>query len=214
MPTAKSIRDERVVLVHGRGDSPLTMTALEFALRKAGYDVSHVTYAIPPGLVQDVMAHDVEPMLRAFCDAGRVHFVTHGLGGAMLHACLQKGRPANLGRVVMIAPGLDDSHAAEVYRHNWMVRTLLGSAPSRGGGQGDGLATTLAQPSYELGVMAGRRTRKRLRYAADQIVVPASPDLTASYPLAIFQIMHFLRHGAFFKLFRFGRPAPRQMAPA
>ncbi len=188
------------------------MTALEFALKKAGYDVSNIAYPIPPGSLQAMMADQVAPLLRAWPDARRVHFVTHSLGGAMLHACLRQGRPANLGRVVMIAPGLDEHHASDLYRHNWMVRTLLGPAPSA---TAAGFADTLAQSStYELGVMAGRKTRKRLRHAADQLVVPATPDLTASYPLAIFQILHFLKHGVFFRLFSFGRPTRRQTAAA
>ena len=205
-----SARD-RVILLHGAGEAPLTMKALEFALKKARYDVTNVAYPVPPGSLLDMMESQVVPLLDSFPDAKRLHFVTHGLGGAMLHAALQKRRPANLGRVVMIAPGLDETHATDLYRHNWMVRTLLGPAATRG----DGFANTLTQDShYDLGVMAGRKTRKRLRYAADQIVVPSAPDLTASYPLAIFQIMHFLRHGAFFRLFSFGRPAARQTVAA
>lgn len=178
------------------------MKALEFALKKARYDVSNIAYPVPPESLQDMTETLVAPLLDAWPDAARLHFVTHGLGGAMLHAALQKRRPAHLGRVVMIAPGLDQTHATDLYRHNWMVRTLLGPAATRG----DGFADTLAQNSpYDLGVMAGRKTRKRLRHAADQIVVPSAPDLTASYPLAIFQIMHFLKHGVFFRLLPFGR---------
>jgi hypothetical protein len=47
----------------------------------------------------------------------------------------------------------------------------------------------------------------RLRNMADHIVLPTSNDLAANNPLAIWQVMHFLKHGHFFHLF--GRREPK-----
>lgn len=223
-------KNERVILLHGLGESPLIMKALELALKKAGYDVSNVAYPSTRYTIETLLDSHVLPLLDAYPEARKVHFVTHSLGGVLLHAALQKKKPANLGRVVMTAPGLHGSEAIEVYRHNWFYRTLFGPASVESGTGRDAFARKLAQQAdYELGVIAGcvpldllsmlfvpwpqdgklSVKTTRIRNMADHIVLPTSHDFTSNDPLAIWQVLHFLKHGHFFHLF--GRRVPRRM---
>ena len=121
-------KNERVILLHGLGESPLIMSALELALKKAGYDVGNVAYPSTRYTIETLLDSYVMPLLDKYPEANKVHFVTHSLGGVLLHAALQRKRPANLGRVVMMAPGVHGSEAGEVYRRNWFYRTLFGPA--------------------------------------------------------------------------------------
>jgi len=223
-------KNERVILLHGLGESPLIMSALEVALKKAGYDVSNVAYPSTKYTIETLLETYVEPLLGRWPEAEKVHFVTHSLGGVLLHAALQKKKPANLGRVVMTAPGLHGSEAIEVYRHNWFYRTLFGPASLQSGTGRDAFARKLVNHAdYELGVIAGcvpldllsmlfvpwphdgkiSVMRTRLRNMADHIVLPTSHDFTSNDPLAIWQVLHFLKHGHFFHLF--GRKEPKRL---
>src|SRR3569623_343564 len=112
-------KNERVILLHGLGESPLIMSALELALKKAGYDVSNVAYPPTRYTIETLLDSYIMPLLDKYLEANKVHFVTHSLGGVLLHAALQRKRPASLGRVVKKAPGVHGSEAGEVYRRNW-----------------------------------------------------------------------------------------------
>lgn len=199
------------------------MAKLEVSLRTTGYGVTNVAYPSTLKSIPQLLVDHVSPLFDQFNDAHQLHFVTHSLGGVLLHAALQDRLPPNLGRVVMTAPGLRGSDALEVYRRSWLFRMMFGPAAFQSGTADDGFARCLDQDAnYPLGVIAGcvsldpvanlfiagphdgkiSVARTRLRTMADHIVLPTPHDLTASDPLAIFQIQHFLKHGHFLHLFR------------
>lgn len=134
---------DRVVLLHGLAETPMIMGLLEMSLRQAGYEVSNISYPSTLKSAPDLTREHILPLLSAFGDARRSHFVTHSLGGVLLHACLQDYRPANLGQVVMTSPGLHGSEALEIYRRNWVFRMMYGPAAYQSGTGADGFAQTL-----------------------------------------------------------------------
>ena len=215
--------NEHVVLLHGLAESPLTMAKLEVSLKTMGYGVTNVAYPSTLKPIPQLLADHVNPLLQQYQDVGQLHFVTHSLGGVLLHAALQDRLPPNIGRVVMTAPGLRGSDALEVYRRNWLFRMVFGPAAFQSGTAEDGFARCLDQnANYPLGVIAGcvsldpianlfipwphdgkiSVARTKLRNMADHIILPTPHDLTASDPLAIFQVQHFLKHGHFLHLLR------------
>ena len=219
---------EVVVLLHGLAESPLTMAPLELALQKAGYDVYNQAYPSTAATIEQLTQTYVQPLLRRFTSAPRVHFVTHSLGGVLLHYALQQDRPGNLGRVVMTAPGLQGSEALETYRHIWLFRMLFGPAAYQSGTQADAFARCLQQDAgYELGVISGCISldpianlfipwphdgkisvqRTKIAGLKDHLVLPTSHDLIPSDPAAIAQTLRFLRTGSFFHLLQ--RPVAR-----
>ncbi len=224
-PRAVSDRSDSdcVVLLHGLAESPLTMAAVEAALRSGGYTVANIAYPSTSEPIEALMTRYVEPLFDQFREAKRLHFVTHSLGGVLLHSALSARLPANLGRVVMTAPGLKGSEALEVYRRSWLFRMLFGPAASQSGTGQDAFARVLDQQArYPLGVIAGcvsldpvanlvvpwphdgkiSVARTRIQGMADHIVLMTPHDLTASDPVAIAQILHFLAHGHFLHLLR------------
>ena len=218
-----------VVLLHGLAEMPLTMTALGIALQCAGYEVANIGYPSTTQTIPNLLSDHIEPLFGRYSDK-KLHFVTHSLGGVLLHAALSHGVPANLGRVVMIAPGLKGSDALEVYRYNWFFRMLYGPAAFQSGTGADAFAHIVEQEArYPLGIVAGCVSldpvanfivpwshdgkisveRTHIRGMADHIVLMAPHDLSASDPAAIVQTLHFLSKGCFLHL-----PPARQNHPS
>lgn len=225
IPRAVSGRSRRdcVVLLHGLAESPFTMAPLALALRRAGYDVANIGYPSTSASIETLIVRYISPLFARFCEAATLHFVTHSLGGVLLHAALSDYLPTNLGRVVMTAPGLKGSDALEVYRRYWPFRMMFGPAAYQSGTAEDAFAHGLEQVAgYPLGVIAGcvsldpianvvipwphdgkiSVARTRIRGMADHIVLMTPHDFTASDPLAIAQTLHFIAHGHFLHLLR------------
>ena len=84
-----------------------------------------------------------------------MHFVTHSLGGILVRHYLASNDIPNLGRVVMLGPPNQGSHAADVFRGvpgvDWMngpVGGQLGKGP-------ESIPLRLGKAEFELGIIAG-----------------------------------------------------------
>lgn len=220
MPDTGSFGQSTVatVLIHGLGETPMVLAPVDLALRQDGHMVEAIGYPSTLEPMQDLAEHYILPVLSRFPDYDRVNFVTHSMGGVLLHYALQKRRPANMGRVVMTAPGLHGSEALELYRRNFFYRMAYGPAAFQSGTGADGFTRYLPKVAdYELGVIAGCLSsdllanvfipwphdgkmsvpRTRLDGMADHIVLPLAHDFLCNHPLAVFQIRQFLRTGRF-----------------
>jgi len=215
------MRREHVILVHGLGESPAHMSVLEAALRAEGYAVSNLAYPSTTGRTADLAERFLAPLIAHLKTAPRLHFVTHSMGGIMVRHCLASGRPANLGRVVMTAPGNQGSALLELYRRTPPFKLLFGPAGQETGLDGHCYACVLPGADYEVGIIAGTLAfdpvaamvlrwpndgrldfeSVRLDGMKDFTAVPAGHDLLAFHPLTIFQTLQFLRHGRFFREF-------------
>jgi pimeloyl-ACP methyl ester carboxylesterase len=146
---------ELVVLVHGLGRSDRAMRPLAKRLEAAGYEVHALRYE-STGKSPDALVSDLEQQLSRCCtSAGRLHFVTHSLGGILLRAQLAEQPPAALGRVVMLAPPNHGSELADRVRSSPMLSVLLGPTALELGTGEQSLPNRLPAASFEVGVIAG-----------------------------------------------------------
>lgn len=213
--TPPDVRREPVVLLHGLARGPASMRHYARALAAAGHPVCNIGYPSRRHELDRLARDHVLPGIRACFPGyqGPVHFVTHSMGG-MLVRHLARARALKVGRVVMLAP---PNHGSEIIDHlgnSAVFRRLAGPAAQQ-------LRTTAPPPdagaSFELGVLAGRRTLNpwlslllpgandgkvtvastRLDGMRDFRVLPTSHPLILHDQQAIALALNFLEHGCF-----------------
>lgn len=153
-------------------------------------------------------------------DGGRIHFVTHSLGGILARVMLQKGGWPNLGRVVMLAPPNGGSELADLLIRTPLLWRIYGQPVRELGTGPESLPNNLPKPDYEVGVIAGNRSpnplfslfikgpddgkvgvaKARLDGMKDFIVIRRTHSFIMNSPEAARQTVHFLRHGRFEKM--------------
>jgi triacylglycerol lipase len=228
---------EHVILLHGLGETPWQMALIEGALKTAGYGVSNLRYPSTEAGTAELAERHVRPLFERFADVPAMHFVTHSLGGIMMRYLLQDWRPANLGRIVMLAPGHHGSQILELYRRTRLFKEVYGPAGQEVGMDDHCFSCFLDNHvDYELGIVAGTVSgdplanlvlpwphdgrlaveSTRIDGMRDHTLVPATHDHVTYHPLAISQVLHFLKHGQFWQLMRTGQksePAHTQQSP-
>lgn len=208
-----------IVLLHGIARHAGSLAVLENALRADGYATLNLDYPARRHCIEDIAAALHEPITRfGEACAGRLHFVTHSMGGLVARAFINRHRPARLGHVVMLAPPNEGSEIADLFGGNALYRAFFGPA-------GAELVTTrpaalcqvLGEVDYPLGVIAGDRSldplgwlllpgandgrvsveRTRVAGMADHITLHGTHTLIMNNREAIAQVRHFLKHGRF-----------------
>ncbi len=147
---------ECVVTLHGLGRTRLSMALLAGRLEDAGYAVHNLGYPSRSRPIEALATVVGEGFAACRRDGDRpVHFVTHSLGGILVRAWLQRGLPADLGRVVMLAPPNHGSAVAERARDAPWFRWFTGPAGQALGTGEDALPGRLAPLPVEIGIIAG-----------------------------------------------------------
>lgn len=154
-PTNVSREPETVVLLHGYGRSPFSMLPLQKSLVSAGFKVHNIGYPslrYSPAELVDFLGQKLQECCK---NSTRLHFVTHSLGGILVRAYLAEHQPANMGRVVMLAPPNQGSEIADRVKSSQFLSFILGPTVIQLG-TGDGsLPRRLPAPWYDLGIIAG-----------------------------------------------------------
>ena len=150
-----------VVLLHGLARTAMSMKPMQRALIDEGFETANIGYASRDYTVEE-LAETVIPEGLAACRAkgstGRIHFVTHSLGGILLRQYLSEHRIPDLGRTVMLGPPNQGSVAVDELRDVPGFEWLNGPAGLQLGKGEDSVPLKLGPATFELGVIAGNRT--------------------------------------------------------
>ena len=203
---------DRVILVHGLLMSGHVLYPIGAHLARQGF--LSVLYDYP---TRRAGVDEHGAVLGAFIEretsamepsGGRLHFVTHSMGGLLLRSALRKLSPRareRVGRIVMIAPPNKGSDVAEavlrkLFFAGKIVRCLpdLSSVPHS-------FANTFPEPdeTFEIGIIAGSHDRKvavastRLMHERDHLTLRSSHTAILFRKQTAHQTAHFLLHGTF-----------------
>jgi triacylglycerol lipase len=194
------------------------MWIMQRRIEKAGLHVENIDYPSRTHSIDELADYLHEQLMaRDVSAAGRVHFVTHSMGGIVTRAYIGKYRPRSLGRVVMLSPPNGGSEIVDVLADRWWFRTFVGPAAVELGTAQSSAPNRLGPADFELGVIMGSRSlnpigswilsgpddgsvsveSSKLDGMTDFALVSASHTFIMADRDVAARTLHFLRHGRF-----------------
>jgi triacylglycerol lipase len=212
-------RADCVVLLHGLSRTDNSMWLIAETLEYHGYRVVNYHYPSTDEPVETLVRHVGYAVNQ--CGFQQTHFVTHSMGGILVRAWLTEYRPTIMGRVVMLAPPNHGTEIVDELAGNELLHIMLnflhGPAVTQLGTDAESVPSQLPTPDFELGIIAGNRAisplgpiliegendgtvsveSTKIEGMRDHIVVPATHTMIMMNPIAIAQVLVFLRDGVF-----------------
>ncbi|MGR8950233.1 MAG: esterase/lipase family protein, partial [Gammaproteobacteria bacterium] len=154
---AKSETVNCVVLLHGLWRTDGSMEPLQEAFEARGYAVANVAYPSRKQAVEPLADIAVKKGLEHCREIseGRIHFVTHSLGGILVRYYLARHEVVDLGRIVMLAPPNNGSQAIDNLKELPGFELLMGPAALQLGTGPNDIPAQLGPAEYPVGIIAG-----------------------------------------------------------
>jgi len=214
---------DSVVLLHGLVRHAESMQKMSRALSLAGYRVCNIDYPSRYFGVKILASQYVLPQIQE-CqkeNSGRLHFVTHSMGGIIVRALNQSLAEMvgddKLGRLVMLSPPNQGSELADLTEDSWLSNQINGPTVRELGTQQNSLPNQLSEPTMRFGIIAAKGSnslmsllipgdddgkvslkRMRLQSMQDFIEVSSTHSFMMQNWEVIEQTLHFLVHGNFY----------------
>lgn len=209
-----------VVLLHGILRSRTDMLPLSRYLKKRGYETVNILYPSRKKSLEDLTEFVDEKIRTAknYSDSLPLHFVTHSMGGLIARYYIATKKPANLGRVVMLAPPNTGSEFADFLTEHKQLSPLFKKLFGPASGQlGTEYKHNDGEIHYPLGVIAGNRSinplalwvlpgehdgivpveRTKIDGMSDHLVVPSTHTFMMFNPAVMRQVAYFLEEEKF-----------------
>lgn len=168
--TPPATSHDTVVLLHGLCRTSKSMSKMETALKAEGYNVINIDYPSRTGTVEELTeqvfqslekqarkpAPQVGQTFQSAHRSGKVHFVTHSMGGVLLSRYLENHTIPNLGNIVMLAPPSRGSEVPDKLGGLKLYQWINGPAGNQLGT--DSHPLRLNVPGSDIGVIAGDRS--------------------------------------------------------
>lgn len=207
----------QVVLLHGLARSAGSMHSMADYLQENGNSVCNIEYPSRHHVIETLTADYVLPAIHDCFNEGKIHFVTHSLGGIIVRQIAAKHSHIQIGRVVMLAPPNQGSEVVDKLGNFGLFNWLNGPAGQQLGTDANALPNRLGPADFELGVIAGNRSinlilsalipgpddgkvavrRAGLEGMRDFLVVEQTHPLIMHNDLVQHQTLHFLQTGSF-----------------
>ena len=216
--TGAPLNQDTIVFLHGLGRTWLSMAWLATRARRRGYAVVNHGYRSRRHSIEQ-HAEQLRTVVRAIHCRGRIHFITHSLGGIVVRAMLadRGARPDCLGRVVMLSPPNQGSELADFLAGNPVFHAVLGPSAGELGTSASSTPNRLGPVDFDVGVITGDRAllawpsgifpgpgdgkvtveRARVHGMRDFLVVQRSHSFIMFAADVAEAAFHFLEHGRF-----------------
>jgi pimeloyl-ACP methyl ester carboxylesterase len=211
--------EECVILLHGLARTKYSMNKMERRLTAAEYQVINFDYPSRKHTIEE-LADKIIPEAIELCrshNSGKVHFVTHSLGGIILRYYLQQHKIPDLGKVVMLSPPNKGSEVVDKLKNNFLFKALNGPAGGQLGTEETSIPIILGKADFELGVITGDRSinfinsslipgdddgkvsveRAKVEGMRDFLLIHTSHPFIMKNNEAIEQTINFLKKGKF-----------------
>jgi len=214
-------KSDCVILLHGLGRTADSMKAMAKALESDGFMTVNLRYPSRKFTIEKLAMEIIPKGLRR-CNAGnagRIHFVTHSMGGILVRYYLCRSDIPRLGRVVMLSPPNQGSEIADALKDNFLYRWYNGPAGQQLGTSAHDLVAGLGPVTYPVGVITGNSHAffdtwfsgmingeddgkvsvegAKVQGMRDFLVLPYSHPFIMKKRIVFEQTVHFLRHGRF-----------------
>jgi pimeloyl-ACP methyl ester carboxylesterase len=152
-------RPDTIIFLHGLGRTWLSMAWLAGQARRRGYAVINHGYRSRRHSIAE-HAEQLRIVVGAVTGNGRIHFITHSLGGIVVRAMLadRASWPERLGRVVMMSPPNQGSELVDFLAGNPIYDSVLGPAGGELGTRRESTPNRLGPVEFEVGVITGDRS--------------------------------------------------------
>ncbi len=213
-----TVYQDYVVLLHGITRTSRAMQRMEDYFAQHGYRVINIDYKSREYTI-DRLAENVYEEISDITKESehRIHFVGHSMGGLIIRAILNRHRPENLGRVVMLGTPNQGSEVADFLENNILFQNFYGPAGLQLVTDQRQIANLFGDVDFDLGIIAGTRSidplsslvlpgsddgkvtveRTKLEGMTDHLVLPTTHTFMMRNAQVLSQTRHFIENGTF-----------------